>query len=167
MYGWQYLWQSVSHLPFSCILTVQMLQLISPPLGIGLLHVTRSFDVFFVLFFLQYTQRKPCSSRPFGVTGFHFAVVFVVEYPAKTEENQNLINMNIYKKKLNIRHDRVLPDSDLLLSGSARWTSGMGSFRPSASLSPDDACSSALMYRAGLLWYLARYVSVMQLSTEK
>lgn len=24
-------------------------------------------------------HRKPCSSSPFGVTGFHFAVVFVVE----------------------------------------------------------------------------------------
>lgn len=59
-----------------------------------------------------------------------------------------------------------VPDSDLVL-GSVSWTSPAGSFLPSASLSPDEVCSSAFVNWAGLLWYLARYVSVMQLSTEK
>lgn len=32
---------------------------------------------------LCWNHRKPCSSSPFGVIGFHFAIVLVVEYPAK------------------------------------------------------------------------------------
>lgn len=63
-----------------------------------------------------------------------------------------------------------LPDSGRLLGGSAGWASGMGSHPSPRSLSPDDACCSpplVSVYRVDLWWYLARYVSVIQLSTEK
>ena len=104
-----------------------------------------------------YNHRKPCSSSCFGVTGFHFAIVLVVEYPARQKNKEsNRARMNKRAKGTVLTLCRRVPDSDRSLEGSGGGTSGNVSPRPSASLSPDDAGSSAFVYAAGFLWYLAR-----------
>lgn len=66
-----------------------------------------------------FNHRKPCSSSPFGVTGFHFAVVLVVEKPAKQSQVQLIQHIHMQAKSIvKLEFCSEVPASVLLLEGS-------------------------------------------------